>query len=40
VIKSQIGNCNYTINGKINYNIKNKRINTTFPIIDLLPKSK
>jgi hypothetical protein len=39
VIKSQIGNCNYLINDKVNYTEKNIRINTSFPIIDFLPKS-
>ena len=38
VVKSQIGNCNYSINGKLNYTVKNKRINKWFKIIDLLPK--
>ena len=39
VIKSQIGDCNYYINGKVYHTIKDKKINSTFPIIDLLPKS-
>lgn len=39
VVKSQFGNCNYSINGKLNYTSKNKRINKWFEIKDLLPKS-
>jgi hypothetical protein len=39
VIKSQMGNCNYFINGTINYSVKNKRINSAFQIIDFLPKN-
>jgi hypothetical protein len=39
VMKSQTGNCKYFINDKVNFTEKNIRINTSFPIIDLLPKS-
>ena len=40
LIKSRVGTLNYIVNGKVNYSIDNKRINSSLPIIDLFPTDR
>jgi hypothetical protein len=40
LIKSRVGTLNYIVNGKVNYSINNKRINSSLPIIDLFPTDR
>jgi len=40
LIKSRVGTLNYIVNGKVNYSIDNKRINSSLPIIDRFPTDR